>query len=269
MVRVMKLIEFGDDGVLRGILQNPGKGSPQGVVFVGGFERLGTAEPKFRDLSNLLYDSGVPSLRFDFSGLGLSEGEFKGSTLDRWVHELGQAYDALVSHTGISDVYIVAHSLGACIAGKLIEERPESIRGGVLIAPALNQRDLMRYWFVTSQNKKNPNVEVSWNNYKGLLDEDAFQSDCNNPDKASKFNIIGSAYFIGSNSKDYSDLFHGLENSFLHVHGSKDAAVPLESVSVKFKERLIVSGGDHDLEKFDHRTTWTKSALDYLLRSKD
>ena len=67
----MDLIRFDESetGVLRGILQDPKKDSSRGVIFVGGFERSGTAEIKFRDLASRLYDEGIPSLRFDFSGL--------------------------------------------------------------------------------------------------------------------------------------------------------------------------------------------------------
>jgi len=262
----MKLIEFDDTpkGVLRGILQDPKKDSSRGVIFVGGFERSGTAEIKFRDLASRLYDVGIPSLRFDFSGLGLSEREFTGSTIESWVYEFGKAYDSLQTNSGVSDIYVVAHSLGACIAGKFMEERPESIKGGVLIAPALNQRGLMRYWFVTGQNKKNPDVDVTWENYESLLSEEEFQEDCNQPNKPSKFNIIGPEYFIGSKESDFSGNYDGLENSFFHIHGDSDPAVPLPSVSVDFKERLIVAGGDHDIERQNKRGLWTGKAVDYI-----
>ena len=192
MERNMKLVEFGESqkGVLRGVLQDPKKDSSKGVIFVGGFERAGTAEPKFRDLASQLYDANVPSLRFDFSGLGLSERGFVGSTVDNWTGEFGSAYDALVSNTGVTDVYVIAHSLGACIVGKFLEARPGTLKGGVLIAPAFNQRDLMRYWFVSGQYKKDPDIEVTWGNYRDLLDEDAFQKDAQNSSKKSKYNVI-------------------------------------------------------------------------------
>ena len=170
------------------------------------------------------------------------------------------------ANSGVRDIYVVAHSLGACIAGKFMEERPESLKGGVLIAPALNQRDLMRYWFVTGQNKKNPDVDVTWENYESLLSEEEFQEDCKQPNKPSKFNIIGADYFIGSNNTDFSRNYQGLENSFLHIHGDSDPAVPLQSVSVNFKEKLIVAGGDHDIERQDKRELWVGEAVNYLTK---
>lgn len=69
----------------------------------------------------------------------------------------------------------------------------EQIGKIVLIAPALNQRDLLRYWFVTGQMKKaNPSIEITWQNYKDYLDEEDFLKDCQRDDKMTKANRISS-----------------------------------------------------------------------------
>jgi len=47
-----QLIEFQHmkNETLRGILLNPEQKSLKGVIFISGFERNGTTEPKFKDL---------------------------------------------------------------------------------------------------------------------------------------------------------------------------------------------------------------------------
>lgn len=69
----------------------------------------------------------------------------------------------------------------------------EQIGKIILIAPALNQRDLLRYWFVTGQMKKtNPSIEITWKNYKDNLNEEDFLKDCQRDDKMTKANYISS-----------------------------------------------------------------------------
>ena len=72
-----------------------------------------------------------------------------------------------------------------------------------------------------------------------------------------------------------NDILRGVytfpENNFkpfldkiLHIHGNKDAVVPLESVSVNFSNQIIVEGGDHDLEKPDQTKQWLEKVVEFL-----
>lgn len=265
-----QLIEFENSRkeTLRGILLNPGKKSSKGVIFISGFERSGTTEPKFKDLSDRLYSEGIPSMRFDFSGLGLSDGDFRHTTLENWTKEFSNAYDLFKAKTGIESVYVVAHSLGCCILGKYLEQNRNRIERAVLISPALNQKDLMRYWFVVgSLKKEKQEVEITWANYKEFLNEDKFQEDCKKVDKMSKYNFINPEYFLGCSELDLSNSFENYRGEFLHIHGEKDPAVPIESLNVKFSNRLVVSGGDYDMERPDQRVQWINKAVGYLVSS--
>lgn len=263
-----QLIEFQNTNkeTLRGILLNPEQKSSKGVIFISGFERSGTNEPKFKDLSYNLYQKGIPSMRFDFTGLGLSDGDFKYTTLKNWTKEFSNAYNFFKSKTDIKNVYIVGHSLGTCVLAKYLEQNPNNTEKAVLISPALNQRDLMRYWFVSGKMKKeNLNQLIDWHNYKSFLDEKEFQKDVNKNDKTSKYNFIGAEYFKECSKLDLSSSFEDYKNNFLHIHGEMDLAVPLESLGIEFSNKIIVKGGDHDMERPDQRIQWIEKTVEYLL----
>lgn len=262
-----QLIEFQNskDEILRGILVESKNKPRKGVIFVNGFERSGTVEPKFKDLSDKLYNEGISSMRFDFSGLGLSDGNFKNTTLNNWTKEFSNAYDFFKSKTETEFVYVVGHSLGNCVIGKYLEQNPKNIKKAVLISPALNQRDLMRYWFVSRKMKnENPEQLIKWNNYREFLDESEFQKDANKTDKMSKYNFIGAEYFQECSKLDLSNSFKKYRNEFLCILGDSDETVPTESLSVDFLNKIIVNGGDHDMEKPNQRIQWIDKAVEYL-----
>jgi alpha-beta hydrolase superfamily lysophospholipase len=143
---------------------------------------------------------------------------------------------------GQNKISVVAHSLGACVLATKIDKIKDYIEKIILIAPALNQKDLMRYWFVTSQMKKsNPDIELTWQNYKQYLDESAFQRNCERTDKMTKANYIDPKYFLEAKDFDFSNRFDSIKDNVLHVHGSKDIAVPIESLNTTFNNQIIVS----------------------------
>lgn len=137
----------------------------------------------------------------------------------------------------------------------------------LLISPALNQKELLRYWFVTSQMKKiDPDLEITWDNYKQYLDESAFQKDCQRNDKMTKKNYIESGYFMEGKDLDLLDKFRDPDLKILHVHGTTDKAVPIESLNIGFDDQIIIENGDHDLERPDQLDQWKNKALEFLLK---
>jgi len=262
-----QLVEFQNtkNETLRGILLRGKEKSSKGVIFISGFERTGTTEPKFKDLADRLSNIGIPSFRFDFSGLGLSDGDFRETTLYNWVKEFDNAYKLFLSKTGAKSIYVVAHSLGACVLGEYLKQNPNDIEKAVLISPALNQRDLMRYWYVSGKMKKeNPEQLIEWANYRNFLDEDEFKKEVNKTDKMSKYNFIGVEYFQGCSELNLSNSFKKYKNNFLHIHGENDSSVPLESLGLEFSNRILVKEGDHDMERPNQRIQWIEKAIEYL-----
>jgi hypothetical protein len=262
------LIEFYNtkNQILRGILLNP-KDSDKGVIFISGFERNGTTEPKFKDLADKLYQKNIASMRFDFSGCGLSDGDFRYTSLKNWTKEFEKAYNFFKSKLNLKSISIVAHSLGCCVAGKYIEKNPKNISKLVLLAPALNQKELMRYWFVTGiMKKENKNLKINWENYNEYLNEKEFNEDVKREDKMSKYNFIDPEYFLGASRVDVSNSFKNIKSKVLHIHGESDDAVPIQSLNINFPSKIIVKKGNHDIERPDQRKQWIKKAVEYLTK---
>lgn len=252
---------------LRGIISMPDDQIQKGIICLHGFERCSSTEKKFKALSDNLVEKKMAVLRLDFSGCGLSDGDFKYTTIEKQADDFVLALRKLKEEIGQSKISIVAHSLGACILATKIDEIKDEIEKIILIAPALNQKDLVRYWFVTSQIKKsNPEIEINWQNYKQYLDESAFQKDCERTDKMTKANYIDSKYFLEAKKNNFSNKFDFMKDRILHIHGSKDVAVPIESLNTTFDNQIIIENGDHDLEKPNQLEQWRNKAVDFLLK---
>lgn len=264
-----KLIEFSntENQNLRGIVTLPNGEIKKGVICLHGFERCATTEKKFKTLADVLVENMIATLRFDFSGCGLSDGDFRFTTIEKQGLEFSHAIDVFQREIGNHKIDIVAHSLGACVLSSQIEKIKERIGKVILIAPALNQKELLRYWFVTGQMKKsNPNIEITWQNYRDYLNEEEFLKDCEKKDRMTKANYINPEYFLLGRDFDFSASFSGNTSNILHIHGSKDVAVPIESLNMKFGNQIIIENGDHDLERSNQMEQWIQKGVDFLLK---
>ncbi|EKE20889.1 MAG: hypothetical protein ACD_7C00443G0004 [uncultured bacterium] len=262
-----KLIEFlgGEKQKLRGILTLPDGEIKMGVICLHGFERCSATEKKFKKLADAFAENMIATFRFDFSGCGLSDGDFKFTTIERQGLEFLHAINVFWEEIGNKKISIVAHSLGACVLATQIKELKNKIEKIILVAPALNQKDLLRYWFAISQMKKfNPTLEVTWKNYKDYFNEKDFIKDCEKEGKTTKANYINPEYFLTGKEINFSNNFDDESLQILHIHGDTDAAVPIDSLSVKFKNQILVEGGDHDLEKPKQLEQWLQKSVDFV-----
>lgn len=202
-----KLIEFSNktNDLLRGILLL-NSNNVKVVLMCGGFERSTTTEKKFKILADKLIERDISSLRFDYTGCGLSDGDFSKITVEKMADDLRSAVEFLREEIEVEKISIVCHSLSACALGRVLNE--ENFKKIVLLAPALNQKNLLRYWFAMSAAKKDfPEAEINWNNFKDYLDENQFQKDCLRIDKMTKTGYISPSYFLENKDKDYSTYF--------------------------------------------------------------
>ena len=106
------------------------------VIWLGGY-RSDMAGTKAIEMDALAAEQGLTAIRFDYSGHGVSGGDFRKGTISRWTEEAL----AVITDAGISRVVLVGSSMGGWIALRVIQEAkrlnlPVSVAGLVLIAPA-------------------------------------------------------------------------------------------------------------------------------------
>lgn len=262
-----RLVEFKNKSgdLLRGILVLGDTVSNKGVILLHGFERTATTEKKFKLLSDNLALHNIISLRFDFTGCGLSDGKFEKTTIKNMTDDFQQALEFIRKEHGIIEINIVAHSLSACVVANFLKSHKNPFSKIVLLAPALNQKDLLRYWFIKNTlEKSNGNLQITWNNFRGYLDEEEFKKDCLKEGKMTKANYISKDYFLENMSIDYSPFFKNIRKYILHIHGDKDDKVPLENLNIIFPNSIIVRGGDHDLERPDMINQWLNQCVSFI-----
>lgn len=106
------------------------------LVWLSGY-RSDMAGTKAVELDALAEQSGLASIRFDYSGHGVSGGKFTDGTISRWLEEAL----AVILHVAPDRVVLVGSSMGGWIALRLAQELAKradapKLEGMVLIAPA-------------------------------------------------------------------------------------------------------------------------------------
>lgn len=126
------------------------KGAGPGLFWLGGF-RSDMAGSKAEALDALGAEKGLAVTRFDYSGHGVSTGEFLEGTISRWLKE-ALAIFATTSGPQI----VVGSSMGGWLAlllNKSLRARGDHrVKAIVLIAPAVDMtQDLMRDSFTDAE----------------------------------------------------------------------------------------------------------------------
>jgi pimeloyl-ACP methyl ester carboxylesterase len=98
---------------------------------------------------------GLPMLRFDYSGHGLSEGSMLQASIGDWLEEAG----AMLSLIGRRRTIVIGSSLGGWIALLLARQLPqmggsERLAGLVLIAPAWDMTERLMWHRLSPELKK-------------------------------------------------------------------------------------------------------------------
>ncbi len=262
-----KLLEFGNENSIRGILTLPDHEINGGIICLHGFGRVATTETKFKKLADSLVDNMIANFRFDFSGSGLSDWDFRNTTIENQWEELLLAIETLKKEIWNLKISVVAHSLWACVLATKLDGLKDQIEKILLISPALNQKDLLRYRFVRDQMKKqNPELKITWDNYKEYLKEEDFLKDCEKIGKMTKTSYIDSAYFMQAKDCDFSKKFENIDKEILLIHGKNDDKVPLESLNINIKNQILVESGDHDMERPDQLSQWVEKWVNFLLK---
>ena len=111
-------------------------GSGTGLIWLGGW-RSDMHGSKAVYLDALAGRLNIPMLRFDYSGHGLSSGDWREGTITKWVAESL----AVISQQAPQDFVLIGSSMGAWITLRVLAELQKSgngtrVKGLILIAPA-------------------------------------------------------------------------------------------------------------------------------------
>ncbi|WP_283195682.1 alpha/beta hydrolase [Rhizobium sp. AN80A] len=119
-------------------IARPAAGDKAGptLVWLSGY-RSDMSGSKAVELDRMAAENGLACIRLDYSGHGLSGGEFRDGTISRWLEEAM----AVVSHLEPERIILVGSSMGGWIALRLAQELAArtgapKLDGMVLIAPA-------------------------------------------------------------------------------------------------------------------------------------
>jgi len=101
---------------LAGVLHLPNQDSPPCVIASHGLLSSKDSE-KYMALGERFSEEGIAMLRFDFRGIGESEGRLEDDTVSRRITDLGAAIDFLLARPGLARrIGLVGSSLGGYVS---------------------------------------------------------------------------------------------------------------------------------------------------------
>jgi pimeloyl-ACP methyl ester carboxylesterase len=176
---------------------------------------------------------GLGCLRLDYSGTGLSDGEFANGTLDRWLGEVLAAIDHAALH---GPLVIAGSSMGGWIALHAALRRPARVAAmlGIAAAP-----DFTEWGFTTDE--------------KAALERDG-RIELMRPDGS--LSLRTQAFWQSGQSMRLLDGPISLPIPVRLVHGTADGAVPAD-VALRLLDRLdspnlqlrLIKGAGHNLSE--------------------
>lgn len=192
-------------------------------------------------LARGLSDAGYAVLRFDFTGLGQSGGEFSATTVSHDVRDLTAAATALLSR-GYGPCGLLGHSLGGA-ASLLAARRLKTVRSVVVLgAPA--SPDHVRRLFVDHEERIERDGEVTV-----AISGRSFP--------------IAAAFLEDLGRHDQAGDIAALDRPLLVIHAVED-----EVVEIAQGERIFASAqqpkGFHPLLRGDHLLTDRAAAEEVL-----
>ncbi len=129
-----KVVFEGAHGRLSGDLQIP-EGDIRGGVILAHCFTCSKAYKITRNLATGIEHGGFAVLRFDFTGLGDSDGEFVQTTVTTYVNDL-EAAGRYMQERGLGSSALVGHSLGGAAALLAAEGMPQVEAIAVVASPA-------------------------------------------------------------------------------------------------------------------------------------
>ncbi len=223
---------------LRGVLHTPDNidGKVPVVIILHGFQGH-KAGPHFIfvELSRLLEQKGIASVRFDFRGSGESDGYFSEMTMSGELEDAKAILD-YVKTLGFVDtamIGVLGLSMGGAVASILAGDRKNEIRSLCLWAPAGNMNDVILNYYI---GEKLPQLLK-----EGYTDIEGY--------------TLGKVFIEDSAVLDIYGRASRYEKNILIIHGDKDEVVVPEA-SLEYVKHYgskaqfhVVKGANHTFDK--------------------
>jgi alpha-beta hydrolase superfamily lysophospholipase len=214
-------VSFASEGQkIAGILHLPDEKNPACVIASHGLLSSKNSE-KYIALGEHISGKGIAMLRFDFRGIGESEGRFEDDTVSRRIADLDSAIAFVKSYPGMGNrIGLLGSSLGGYIS-LIVASRKKEIRAVVLWATPFHLDDLG-----SKGTEQNP--------------------------------LPGEAFFNDLPRHRLSPLLPKVSTCFV-IHGERDELVPVDQAWEIFhtlgapKEIHVMEDADHRLTKPAHR----------------
>ncbi len=216
---------------ISGILHLPDEKNPACVIASHGLLSSKNSE-KYIALGERISREGIAMLRFDFRGIGESEGRLEDDTVSRRVEDLGAAIAFIKSHPGLGNrIGLLGSSLGGYVS-LIRASREQGIKAVVTWATPFHLDDL---------------------GSRGTEEHPL-------PEKA---------FFDDLPRHRLSPLLPKVSNCFV-IHGEEDELVPVDQAWEIFhtlgapKEIHVMEGADHRLTNPSHRQRAIDLSVDWF-----
>lgn len=218
-------------------LPTTNRGKYPTVVLVHGFGANKTEYGMFDDLAKRLASNGYQIYRFDFAGLGESEGTYSFTTLSKQAEDLESILDFVKTQptTDNFKLGLVGMSLGTAV---ITAFQPQNIRALVYLGSVSEPHKTLKELFGTGYNPDGMSVRIT--------------------SEEKRVEIYGD-FWKNFDNYNLPDLIKNIKAPILFIHGEKDSKVGVESARLYFdnantpKDLKIVKNADHGFYEPDER----------------
>lgn len=199
-----------------------------GVLIIPGFADTAVGPHNMHvQLARRLVQSGYAVARFDYRGLGESEGDFRRFTLNSGREDVLSALDALCRQEGVDvrRLGIVGYSLGGAYAAQAAADH-SAVRAVGLLAPVACPASVLPTFFKPEHRRQLE--REGWIDWSGWA--------------------VGSAFMNSLHELDPVEAMARSGVPALVIHGTNDVEVPVDSAyqfRAKGAELCLIEGADH------------------------
>ena len=233
--------------LLRGVVRTPeGDGPFPAVIFYHGFTVDKVGMMRLHEIfARRCVEAGYACVRFDFYGLGESDGDFAEMTIGSEMEEAEAIFCWTCSQPYIDAAQVVlsGHSMGALVASVIAPKtHPKAL---LLWAPALT----MFYQAGLRARTLVGPTENGWD--IGGME-------------------LGRAFMEEAATMDFLEMARGYDGPVLHIHGSEDEQIPVD-VTGRYRylygaqyRSVIIEGANHQFSSIPWREAVYAESLHFL-----